>query len=163
VAAKYSLEALRTLRAAREEARGRELAERASAVECARGTTQERQRELERSIEQRARTRAAEAERLSAEGLSAAELVRGLEHEQDQELRERDQRQRLELALIEEKRAGSARDEAMSALGRAHAEREAVEKHKQAHCQQLAREAGDAEDEHALDRWNGQHFGAGKP
>jgi hypothetical protein len=162
VAAKYSLEALRTLRAAREEARGRELAERASAVERAREATQERQLELERSLEQRARTRTAEAARLSAEGLSAAELVRGLEHDQAQGLREREQRQHLELALSEEKRAGSARDEALSALGRAHAEHEAVENHQRAYRQQLAREAGDTEDEHALDRWNGQHFGAGK-
>jgi hypothetical protein len=162
VAAKYSLEALKTLRAAREEARGRELSERAVAVERARGATQERQRDLERSIEEREQTRTAEAERLSAEGLSAAELVRGLEHDQGQELREREQRQHLELALREEKQAASARDEALTALGRAHAEHEAVENHQRAYHQQLARDAGDVEDEHALDRWNGQHFGAGK-
>ena len=163
VAAKYSLETLRTLRAAREEARGRELAERAGDVERARGVTQERQRGLERSIDQRTRTRTAETARLSAEGLSAAELVQSLEHDQGQELREREQRRQLELAVLDENRAGTARDEALSALGRAHAEREAVESHQKTHLRQLAREAGDAEDENALDRWNGKHSGAGKP
>jgi hypothetical protein len=162
VAAKYSLEALRTLRAAREEARGRELSERTGAVERARGATLERQRELERTIEQQKRTRNAETERLSVEGLSAAELVRNLEHAQGQALREREQRLKLELAVKDEERARVARDEAVSALGSAHAEREAVESHHDAHRRQLAREAGDAEDENALDRWNGMHSGAGK-
>ena len=163
MAAKYSLEALRTLRAAREDARGRELGDRVRELTRLAADTEAARAELDRLESERRQSRNAENERLAAGGLSAEELVHGLEHEEGRALRERERRGQLERAETAETEARAERDRALAALAAAHAEREAVERHHQGFVREQLRIAEDAADQDALDRFNCGTLGPGKP
>jgi hypothetical protein len=163
VPAKYSLEALRTLRAAREESRGRELAERLKAVALRAAEAEALKNDLARQQLERRQGRAAEAQRLAEQGMSAAELERGVEREHAQSFRELCRQTELERASDAQRTAERDRDKAVALLAEAHADRQAVERHHQGFRLEQQRAAEDAEDENAVDRWNGNHFRSGQP
>lgn len=159
--AKYSLEALRTLRAAREEARGRELCERAADLQRASEATQSAAHELASTRRGRSEARSAEQEQLQDGAVLASQLSLGAEYDRGRALCEEQQRGELERAESAERAARSGRDSAVSALAQAHAEREAVERHREAFLRKLEQKAQDAEDDSALERWNAVRFEGG--
>jgi len=163
VSGSYSLEALRTLRAAREQAAELQLAEKVRELDARIAEAQAELEVLERArVERRAaRDRAAAA--LIETGASVADLVWSLEHDRAQAQRELDGQVRLEAAVARERAAEEERSRAVFALGRAHAETEAVERHHARWENERARKAEDAEDEASLERFNGRRAGGELP
>jgi hypothetical protein len=76
--------------------------------------------------------------------------------------RELSERLRDEGTRIAEAKARLERERSSAALGMAHAEREAVERHRQGWTLERARQADEAEDEAVLERWNAAHLASGR-
>jgi hypothetical protein len=163
VSAKYSLEALRTLRAAREQAFELSLSERERELERRRLEQREEAAVLENIAEERRRERALEAEALSSDaGLCAADLVHGVEHDAGRVALEQRQRARVESAETEVQKAAAERERVAAELRTAQAEHEAVARHRERWQREQARIAEEAADESATERWNVQNTGPGR-
>lgn len=159
----YSLEALRTLRAAREQAARLELAEKVRELDARIAEAQGELAALERDRAARRGAREQARAALAEPGVTAADLVWSLEHDRGQALRETEQRARLDAAVARERAAEGERVRAVSALGQAHAEAEAVERHHARWQGERSRKAEEAEDEAALERFSARCFGPGQP
>lgn len=157
----YSLEALRTLRRAREQAARLELAEKVRELDARIAEAQAEHARLEQGRAERRGAREQIGAALAETGASAADLMWSLEHDRAQALREAEQRARLDAAVSRERSAEGERARAVATLGRAHAETEAVERHHARWQSDRARKAEDAQDEAALERFSGRGFGQG--
>jgi hypothetical protein len=162
VSEKYSLEALRTLRRAREEALDSELLERGRELDQRTRDVRQEAGVLERLGAERREGRELEGELLANSGMSAGDLVQGFEHQSAQASREELQRARLRASEAERQRAHQERERVVARLRTARAEREAVERHHERWKGEQTRKAEESEDESATERWSGQHFGPGR-
>jgi hypothetical protein len=162
VSGSYTLEALRTLREAREQAARLELAAKVRELDARIAEAQAELAALERGRAERRGARDQAGAALAKSGVTAADLVWSLEHDRAQALRETEQRERLDAAVVRERAAEGERTRALSALGQAHAETEAVERHHARWQGERARKAEEAEDEAALERFSGGCFGPGQ-
>lgn len=156
----YSLEALRTLRAAREQAARLQLAEKVRELDARIAEAQSELLALERGRAAHRDAQYQASAALAGTGATAADLVWSSEHDRALSLRENEQRSRLEAAVARERAAEGERARAVSALGQAHAETEAVERHHARWQSERTRKAEEAEDEAALERFNGRCSGS---
>jgi hypothetical protein len=162
VSGRYTLEALKTLRDAREQAARLELAAKVRDLDARIAEAQAELSALERRRAERRGAREQTGAALAENGVTAADLVWSVEHDRAQALRETEQRARLDAAVVRERAADGERTRAVSALGQAHAETEAVERHHARWQGERARKAEEAEDEAALERFGGRCHGPGQ-
>lgn len=158
----YTLEALRTLRAAREHAARLTLVEKVRALDARIAEAEAELAALEQGRARRRNARDQAASALAQTGATAADLMWSLEHDRAQALREAEQSARVAGAVARERAAQGEQARAVSALGQAHSEAEAVERHHARWQRDRARRAEEAEDEAALERFGGRCFGPGQ-
>lgn len=162
VKTRYPLEALKVLREARADSSARHLA-------SAEGKARSAAAELARTEAELAKARAANAEaarqtrrELEAGLTRVADLMQAGDFARAGVAREQCLSDAERAARRRDQEAARARQAAQLALGGAHSELSALERHRDEWSLARAREGAAEEEEAALERWNAERFGPGR-